>query len=61
MDDPDSRRARAVRRLVEVAAAAAFLAALVYWPSTSFGRVGLVAIAAVLFIGLWLLSKWPSA
>jgi len=41
--------------------AAAFLLAVLYWPTTNTGRVYLATAAVVWFVGLKLLLKWPSA
>lgn len=51
---------RFARRILELITAAAFLLAILYWPTTNSGRLILVATAAGWFVGLKFLFKWPS-
>jgi hypothetical protein len=67
MADPESSNAhrspnvkRFARRILELITAAAFLIAILYWPTTNTGRLILVAAAVVWFVGLKFLFKWPS-
>jgi hypothetical protein len=67
MADPQASNAhrspnvkRLARRLLELITAAAFLIAILYWPTTNTRRLILVAAAVVWFVGLNFLFKWPS-
>lgn len=51
---------RVARRTLEIVIAIALIVAIFYWPSTREGLLYLVAVIVVLFVGLSLLSKWPS-
>jgi hypothetical protein len=55
-----SPKQRIARRVLEIITAAAFLVAVLYWPTTNTGRVYLVMAAVVFFVGLKVLFKWPS-
>jgi hypothetical protein len=64
LESTDARRSprakRAARGILELITAAAFVLAILYWPSTNAGRLILVGIIVVWFIGLKFLFKWPS-
>jgi uncharacterized membrane protein YqjE len=51
---------RVARRILEIITAITLLGVALYWPSTNTGRLYLVALVVVLFVGLSLLRKWPS-
>lgn len=51
---------RIARRVLELITAAAFLLAILYWPTTNTGRLILMAAVVVWFVGLKFLFKWPS-
>jgi hypothetical protein len=55
------KRKRAARRTLEIVTAIALLVVAVYWPSTNEGHAYLIGSVVILFVGLQLLSKWPSA
>ena len=51
---------RLARRILELVTAAAFLAVILYWPTTNPGRLIFIAVAVIWFVGLKFLFKWPS-
>ncbi len=55
-----SKSKRVARKIAEIITAFALLVAILYWPTTNEGRVYLIAAGVVWFVGLVLLSKWPS-
>ncbi len=59
--NPRSPKAKRIaRRVLELISAAAFLLAILYWPTTNTGRLILIAAVVVWFVGLKFLFKWPS-
>jgi hypothetical protein len=56
----NSRVKRVARRVLEIITAIALVLAALYWPSTNAGRLYLVALVVVLFVGVSLFRKWPS-
>ena len=49
-----------IRRIVELATAAALIAMALYFPTTNTGRAYLLVLVVLFFAGCLLLSKWPS-
>jgi hypothetical protein len=59
--NPRSPKAKRIaRRALELITAAAFLLAILYWPTTNTGHLILIAAVVVWFVGLKFLFKWPS-